>query len=90
MQDRRRSSADVRVSVKGMHDAPVIVMLALLSADAQWWKNHVRGKARVEALSPRMTFVGEEHPYPKPLCICVYDPRYPDQSDSVGYWRWKK
>ena len=66
----------------------VITMLVPASVDAKWWDDHVRGKAHVLALDPRVTFVGESEPYPRGLALCVYDPRYPVQSAAVERWCW--
>jgi phage N-6-adenine-methyltransferase len=62
-----------------------IALLIPASIDAVWFREHVLGKAMVLGLSPRITFVGETHPYPKPMMLVVYD------SGMHGFdqWRWK-
>ena len=60
------------------------------SVDSNWWNESVRGHARVLALAPRIKFVGHEQPYPKPMTLCVYDPMWPKQPETIEYWRWKE
>jgi len=67
----------------------VICMLVPASVDARWWEESVRTWAIVYALASRVTFVGETQPYPKPLALCVYDPRHTPASSAVHLWRWK-
>lgn len=61
-----------------------LIMLTPASVGSTWFADHVHGKAMVEPLSPRLTFVGEKHGYPKDLMISVWD------GCSVGFepWRW--
>jgi hypothetical protein len=65
-----------------------ILCLVPYSPDANWWRDWVIGKARSEALAPRIKFVGSKDPYPKPLALLVYEPGV--IGAQGGYWRWKK
>ena len=67
----------------------LILFLVPASVGSNWWEESVRGRARVLALAPRIKFVGHE-PYPKDMVLCVYDPVWPKQPETVEYWRWKK
>jgi phage N-6-adenine-methyltransferase len=63
-----------------------IFMLVPASVGSSWYSNFVEPYAYVLALSPRLTFVGHKHPYPKDLLLCCYN--------SWGFsgfetWRWK-
>ncbi len=71
------------------HPSSVLLFLVPASVDALWWAESVRGYARVLALAPRIKFVGHAQGFPKPMVLCVYDPRFKRQPDSVDYWRWK-
>lgn len=66
-----------------------LAMLVPASIDADWWRLFVRGKAHVIALKSRPKFKGHSQGYPKPMVLCVYDPRYPDQGSGVELWDWK-
>ena len=68
---------------------PVLCLLVPLSADSGWWRSWVRGRAHVLALESRPIFRGEVSPYPKPMALIVYDPRYPVQGSGVEGWNWK-
>lgn len=62
-----------------------IFMLTPASVGANWFANHVHGKAMVYALSPRLTFVGETQAYPKDCVLSVFG--YGVAGFDV--WRWK-
>lgn len=47
-------------------------LLVPASIGANWFSEHVRDRAVVLGLSPRLTFVGCSDPYPKDLALCVY------------------
>lgn len=65
------------------HDLRVC-LLTPASVGAEWFHEHVHGRALVLGLSPRLTFVGETSPYPKDLSLSVFG------ADRVGFepWRW--
>lgn len=63
-----------------------IAVLVPASVDANWWADHVEGKARVLALAPRITFVGATAPYPKPVALLLYDRA---GGSGIHQWRWK-
>jgi DNA (cytosine-5)-methyltransferase 1 len=71
--------------------APGVVLAFLVpaSVDAEWWQESVRGRAIVFALKSRIRFIGAKDGYPKPLALCVFDPRYPRTPSSVHLWDWK-
>jgi phage N-6-adenine-methyltransferase len=60
-------------------------MLVPASVGSNWFAEHVHGKAMVLALRPRLTFVGQEDPYPKDLILCLYGPWYPA---GFATWQW--
>ena len=66
----------------------LIHVLVPASVDAEWWRLHVRGRARVEAI-PRVRFIGHKHTFPKPLALLHYDPMFPAQPADVGFWNWR-
>lgn len=62
----------------------VTLLLTPASVASNWFAMHVHRKAFVMPLSPRLTFVGETHPYPKDLMLSVFS------NFAVGFepWRW--
>jgi hypothetical protein len=62
-----------------------IVMLVPASVGTGWFSRYVHRRALVLALSPRLTFVGHEHPFPKDLMVCVYGRWVVPAFDT---WRW--
>ena len=66
-----------------------ILFLVPASVGSNWWLHHVSGKARVLALSPRLTFVGCKDPFPKDCALCVYERSWPEQPPLVEPWRWQ-
>ncbi|HEY3494775.1 MAG TPA: DNA N-6-adenine-methyltransferase [Polyangiaceae bacterium] len=62
------------------------LMLVPASIGTEWYAKHIHGKALVLGLSPRMTFIGADAPYPKDLMlVCV-------GFGAVGFdtWRWDR
>ncbi len=49
-----------------------VAVLIPASVGSNWWKEHVHQKAAVYFLSPRITFVGHDQPYPKDVALLVY------------------
>ena len=68
-------------SLKGASSAVLIPS----SVGANWWKDWVHDKAHVLLLNGRITFVGQEHPYPKDCALLLYTPQV-----RGGYevWSW--
>ena len=62
-----------------------ILMLVPAAVGSNWFKCHVNRKAYVHALSPRITFVGETHPFPKDLMLVEYG-----AAPGFDCWRWKE
>lgn len=64
-----------------------IAMLVPASVGANWWKEHVDGKAHVLLLNGRIKFVGHKHGFPKDLALLLFTPFI-----RGGYevWTWKK
>jgi phage N-6-adenine-methyltransferase len=62
-----------------------VAMLVPLSI-AEWWTDYVDNKAYVLMLHGRITFVGEDKPYPKDCALVLYGPE-----GYKGYeaWSWK-
>lgn len=63
-----------------------IAMLVPASVGANWFNAWVRPYAYVFEITPRLTFVGHSHPYPKDLILAVYTPEGFVGRDS---WHWK-
>lgn len=61
------------------------LMLVPYSAGSNWWRDYVRRKAMIFALSPRIQFVGATAPYPKDLALCAYG----FGVCGEDLWRWK-
>jgi phage N-6-adenine-methyltransferase len=61
-----------------------ILLLTPASIGANWFAEHVHGRAYVLALSPRLTFRGCSQPYPKDCMLSVYG-----WGAGFGLWRWK-
>lgn len=63
-----------------------LAMLLPASVGANWWRDHVDGKAYVLMLNGRLTFVGETTPYPKDCALLLYAPFL----RGGGYvWDWR-
>jgi phage N-6-adenine-methyltransferase len=65
---------------RGLH----IFLLTPASIGANWFAEHVHGKAVVLGLSPRLTFVGASDPYPKDCMLSIFG------FGVAGFdvWRW--
>ena len=61
-----------------------ILLLTPASVGANWFINHVIGKAAIYALSPRLTFEGAKDPFPRDCCLSVYG-----ETPGFSAWRWK-
>jgi phage N-6-adenine-methyltransferase len=63
-----------------------VFVLVPASVGSDWFQNYVEYAAYVLALSPRLTFVGHNHPYPKDLLLCCFN-----AWGFAGFetWRWK-
>lgn len=64
-----------------------ILFLTPASVGANWFRDHVHGKARVLGLNGRIQFVGASDPYPKDCIISVFDHFGPTGFDV---WTWPK
>lgn len=62
-----------------------IAMLVPAGVGANWWRDHVHGKAFVLLLNGRITFVGETMPYPKDCALLLYGP---DVAPGYDVWTW--
>lgn len=71
-------------SQRGIH-SPHILLLVQASVGSNWFAEHVHGKARVLALSPRVKFVGMAQGINRDLMLCCYGPWQPEFLP----WRWK-
>lgn len=65
----------------------VILLLTPASVSTEWFADHIYGRARVFAIRPRLTFVGETHPYPGDLILSAFGPDYPP---AFCLWRWDR
>jgi len=61
------------------------LLLVPASVGTNWWSEHVHGKGFAFWLSPRLTFVGETHPYPKDLALVAWG----FGVTGAEPWRWK-
>jgi phage N-6-adenine-methyltransferase len=52
---------------------------------ANWWRDHVHGRAHVLLLNGRITFVGHHQPYPKDCALLIYAKAWPAEYDC---WSW--
>lgn len=62
-----------------------IFSLTPASVGANWFQENVFNRAHVVALSPRVPFVGQEHPYTKDLVLAVWS----GVRGGFSTWRWK-
>jgi phage N-6-adenine-methyltransferase len=62
-----------------------VLLLTPASVGSTWFLKYVNGRAFVIPLSPRLTFVGESHPYPKDCMLSVYG----INPGVFRPWRWK-
>lgn len=56
------------------HEQANTAVLIPASIGANWWRDHVHGKAMVLALNGRITFVGCDTGYPKDCALLLYSP----------------
>lgn len=75
--------------IGSVHPQSRLLFLVPASVDSNWWRDFVSAKARVLSLAPRLTFVGCDDPYPKPMALCVYEPCWPEQPRIMEPWNWK-
>lgn len=67
----------------------LLFFLTPASIDAEWFHQHVRGRARVLALRSRPKFSGATHGFPKPMTLSVFDANWPEQPWYVEPWDWR-
>jgi phage N-6-adenine-methyltransferase len=63
-----------------------ILLLTPGSIGTDWFAEHVQGKAIVLGLSPRITFVGSDDPYPKDLILSCFG----FGVHGFDTWRWDR
>lgn len=63
-----------------------VAMLVPAGVGANWWRDYVHDKAHVLMLNGRLTFVGEEAPYPKDCALLLYT-SYVKGGYEVWNWR---
>lgn len=61
------------------------LLLVPASVDAEWYTDHVHGKAFVAPLRSRIKFVGAKDPYPKSLMLAAYG----FSVSGFEPWRWR-
>ncbi len=77
-------------SAKCAQEAPrlraggLIFLLTPASVGANWFANHVHGKAHVIALQGRLKFVGHKQGYPKDCILSVYG-----EPPGFSVWDWR-
>ena len=62
-----------------------VFLLVPASVGSNWYATHVHGRAHVVAISPRVTFVGQEQGYIKDLIIALYS----GVRGGFSTWRWR-
>lgn len=65
-------------------DLTTIVMLTPASIGANWFRDHVHGKALVLGLNGRLTFKGTDAPYPKDCMLSVFG-----VPPGFNVWNWR-
>ena len=60
-----------------------VLLLVPASVSANWYAEHVHGRALVMPLRPRLTFVGQDDPFPKDLMLAAFGER-----PGFEPWRW--
>lgn len=72
-------------SAPTLHPLSRILLLVPASVGANWFAEHVHGRAHVWALQGRITFVGAKDPYPKDCILAEYA-----RSGASGFsvWPW--
>lgn len=78
----RRCVSESQSRVAGVR----IVMLTPAGLGTNWFASYVQPYALTLVLRPRLTFVGEVHPYPKDLAIHLYGAGM----SGIGTWRWRE
>lgn len=63
------------------------LLLTPASIDSQWFSTYVLPHARVIALQPRVTFVGETAAINRPLILSAF--RCPGEPVGFEVWRWR-
>jgi hypothetical protein len=73
-----------RAKAEGEAGARIALLVPLSSSN--WAAEFVHGHAQVEALNPRLRFVGHTQVFPKDLMLALYGPGF-----AVGFhvWQWK-
>lgn len=61
-----------------------ILLLTPASIGSNWFAEHVHGRAKVLALSPRVTFAGCTTPYPKDVILSAFG-----YAPGFDVWRWR-
>lgn len=64
---------------------PPRVLLLVPMSDAEWYWDHVDGRALVLVPKPRIRFVGEPTGINRPLTLCCYGP----WQAGLRPWRWQ-
>lgn len=62
-----------------------ILFLTPASVGSNWFRDHVHGHALVLALNGRLTFVGQEDPYPKDCILSCYG-----WGTGFDVWDWRE
>lgn len=65
-----------------------ILLLAPAAVGSVWFDRYVHNKAEVYAFRPRLTFVGQEDPYPKDCILCVFRPGAIPTAAPFQTWKW--
>lgn len=73
-----------KAAVEGALGAQV-ALLVPASLGSDWYVDHVKDRAMVLILKPRLTFVGHSDQYPKDLMLCLFGPRW---FGGVFHWYW--
>ncbi len=67
-------------------DGGRVAFLVPAGVGANWYRDHVHGKALVVALNGRLSFDGKA-PYPKDCILVLYSPNFPP---GFEVWSWRQ
>jgi hypothetical protein len=73
-----------RAKAEGEAGARIALLVPLSSSN--WARDYVHGHAQVEALNPRLKFVGHAIGFPKDLMLVLHGPGF---TPGFNVWQWK-
>lgn len=79
-------AAWARKCAERKHDQRWTLLLVPASVGSMWYTRHVYNSAMVYCLTRRITFVGQEDPYPRDLVLAAYG----YGAVGISPWEWNK